>query len=75
MGLKETQCQMILEYLDTHESINFHNALDMGITRLASRICDLKKKGYMIKRDVIQDYDEDGNHICYHVEYSFLKED
>lgn len=51
-----TQNQRILEYLDTHGSITQIEALNhLGIMRLASRISDLRRKGYRIdsKMDVV----------------------
>ena len=42
-----TQEERIIEYLNDWGSITTYEAFnDLGITRLASRICDLKKKGY-----------------------------
>ena len=37
------QCQMVYDYMMNHGSINIIQADAMGIKRLASRICDLKK--------------------------------
>ena len=72
-SLKGTQNQRILEYLSEHESINFHNALDMGITRLPSRICDLKRLGYSFTKRTKQAYDEDGDFLCNYAEYHLEK--
>lgn len=45
-----TQNQRILDYLDSHGSITQLEALSqLGIMRLASRISDLRKRGYMIE--------------------------
>ena len=47
--MKATQCDQILDYMKTFGSINPLQALyDIGCFRLASRISDLKKKGYPI---------------------------
>ena len=47
--MKKTQCELILEYIKEFGSINPIQALqDIGCFRLASRISDLKKKGYPI---------------------------
>jgi hypothetical protein len=42
-----TQCEMILKYLEENGSITTYESFtELFITRLASRICDLKKMGY-----------------------------
>ena len=44
-----THCEQIVEYMERFGSINPLQALqDIGCFRLASRISDLKKKGYPI---------------------------
>lgn len=49
---KPTQAQRVLEYIETFGSITQLEALrDIGVMRLASRISELKKKGYAIKSD------------------------
>ena len=53
--MKATQAQRVLDYMDTFGSITQLEALqDLGVMRLASRISDLKKKGYPIKGDVVE---------------------
>lgn len=45
-----TQCDMILDYLKDFGEITQLDALkDLGIMRLASRVSELKRKGYAIK--------------------------
>lgn len=45
----QTQCQRIIEYIVKHRSITSAEAMDeFGCYRLASRIHDLKKRGYPI---------------------------
>ena len=45
-----TQCEKILRHLRDYGSINPLEALEQyGIMRLASRITDLKQRGYMIQ--------------------------
>ena len=47
--MKETQAERILAYIEEFGSITQMDALrDLGCMRLASRISDLKKKGYAI---------------------------
>lgn len=49
---KTTQCDLILDYMDEFGSITPLEAIrDLGVYRLASRISDLKKKGYPIQSD------------------------
>lgn len=44
---KKTQCERILDYFNDFGSITSLEAMrDLGCMRLASRICDLKRKGY-----------------------------
>lgn len=44
-----TQNERILRHLNTYGSITTYEAFsEYGITRLASRICDLRKDGYAI---------------------------
>ena len=42
-----TQCDRVIQYIRDFGSISTREAmLDIGCMRLASRICDLKDKGY-----------------------------
>lgn len=51
---KVTQAHRVLDYLDENGSITQLEALqELGVMRLASRISDLKKKGYPIRSDVV----------------------
>lgn len=46
-----TKCERILRHLQDYWSITTFEAYqEYGITRLASRICDLKQSGYDIRR-------------------------
>ncbi len=52
--MKVSQCEQIIAYMKKHGSITQLDAyLDIGCWRLASRISDLKRKGYLIKREMI----------------------
>lgn len=47
--MKVTQCQRIIDYMTQFGSISTLEAFtDLGVARLASRIHDLKVKGYKI---------------------------
>ena len=49
-----TQCEAILDYMENHDNITQRDALNhLGCARLASRICDLRKKGYDISEERI----------------------
>ena len=43
-----TQTEFVINYIKTHGSINARQAHANGITRLAARIDDLKRKGYAV---------------------------
>ena len=46
---KATQAEMVLDYIQEFGSITQYEAFrDLGVSRLASRISDLKRKGYNI---------------------------
>ena len=67
---KATQAERVLAYIDKYGSITQFEAMqDLGVMRLASRISDLKKKGYPIKSEVVavkNRFEED----CYIKRYS-----
>ena len=47
--MKTTQCERIVQYMQEFGSISTIEAFsDLGVTRLASRINDLKRMGYRI---------------------------
>ena len=49
---KATQTERVLDYIEEFGSITQMDALrDLGVMRLASRISDLKKKGYPIESE------------------------
>ena len=69
-----TQCEKIIEYMDTFGSITTYEAfIDLGIARLASRICDLKKEGYPIKTETVAATNRYGEKIHYS-RYSIKRE-
>lgn len=52
--MKISQCEKIVEYMKKHGSITQIEAfVDIGCFRLASRINDLKRQGYAIRREMI----------------------
>ena len=51
---RPTQCQRLLDYMSRHKSITQIEALsELGILRLASRISELRRKGYAISREMV----------------------
>jgi len=51
---KPTQNERILKYIEKFGSITQFEALqDLGILRLASRICDLRRLGYPITSEMV----------------------
>lgn len=53
MDRKLTQCEKILQYIEREGSITPLVALrEFGCMRLASRITDLKRKGYIITKEM-----------------------
>ena len=50
-----TQAQRVLAYIEEHGSITQKEALiDLGVMRLASRVSELKKKGYDITGEMVK---------------------
>lgn len=70
-----TQAQRVLDYIDQFGSITQLEALrDLGVMRLASRISDLKKKGYPIKSEMETVHNRYGE-PCYIKRYSLAVAD
>ena len=66
-----TQCERLLEYLNTHDSITQMEALnELGIMRLASRVSDLNRQGYDIQKKMIVVKNRWGESCCI-ASYSF----
>lgn len=61
-----TQCEKILRYIEENGSITPLDAMrEFGCMRLASRICDLKKAGYNIKREMETGKNRKGEPVLY----------
>ena len=64
-----TQCDRVLAYMRTNGSITSKEAMDhLGCERLASRICDLRKRGHCIIKYTEKGrnrYDEPTNYARY----------
>ena len=50
---KPTQCDRLLEYMKKRSITQIEALQELGIMRLASRISDLRKLGYLISRKMI----------------------
>lgn len=72
---KTTQAERILAYMEEFGSITQMDALrDLSCMRLASRISDLKKKGYPIKSEMETVHNRYGE-PCYIKRYSLAVAD
>lgn len=73
--MKETQCDRILRHMRDYGSISAIEAItEYGILRLASRISDLKKRGYRIISDTGTAMNRYGETTRYSV-YKLIEED
>ena len=63
-----TQCERILKYMDDFGTISTMQAFgDLGVTRLASRIHDLKQMGYDIESETRYSKNRYGENTHYSV--------
>lgn len=73
---KASQCQRIIDYIVKHGSISSSEAMDdLGCFRLASRIHDLKKRGYPIVdkwETGMNRYGEDTRYKTYSLEEEWI---
>lgn len=60
-----TQCQMILQMMQENGSVSSMEAYAEGITRLASRVHDLKRMGYEIDSETVYAKNRFGKRIHY----------
>lgn len=67
--MKETQSERVLNYIDERGSITTLDAFrDLGITRLAARIHDLRREGIDIDGEMIEEENRFGEKVrfmCY----------
>lgn len=70
-----TQCERIMRHLEKFGSISTYEAFtEYGITRLASRICDLRQQGIEIKSEFKTSKNRFGEPVSYCV-YSLADDD
>ena len=63
-----TQCERVLQYMDDFGTISTLEAFnDLGVTRLASRIHDLKRMGYRIESETRSSRNRYGESVHYSV--------
>ena len=60
-----TQCQKVLKRIEDKGSITTMEAFEMGITRLASRVHDLRRMGINIVSETVYGKNRDGDSIHY----------
>lgn len=66
MSRKPTQCDRILDYMLRFGSISTYEAFnDLGVTRLASRINDLKDIGFVINSEFETRKNRFGDSVSY----------
>ncbi len=62
--MKKSQCEKIVEYMQKYGTITQAQAyVDIGCWRLASRISDLKRRGYAIRSEMIKVKNRDGEDV------------
>lgn len=72
--MKITQRQLILNYIQDFGSITPIEAFsDLGITKLATRISEMRKDGMQFKIDTVKSKNRYGKTVWF-AKYSFLKE-
>lgn len=70
-----SQCDRIVQYIEDFGSITTMQAFaDLGCTRLASRICDLRKRGYDIESEFVSDVNRYREPVSYKRYYFARKE-
>ena len=68
------QCQRIVNYISKFGSITpFQAFADLGITKLATRISEMKKKGYVFNQEMITTKNRYGE-TCQFMQYSLVSE-
>ena len=73
-GKEVNQNDLVLAYIRAYGSITTLEAFrDLGISRLASRICDLKKQGYVFRRDTAKGKNRFGKRVHF-TRYSLIEE-
>lgn len=67
-----TQCEKVMNYIEKYGSISTWEAFrDLGVTRLASRIHDLKNEGVQFERTKEYAKNRDGDKVHY-IRYTLI---
>ena len=73
--MKVTQRQLILKYIQDFGSITPMEAIsNFGITKLATRISEMRKDGMQFQIDTVKSKNRYGKTVCF-AKYSFPKEE
>lgn len=68
LASKPTQCDKIIKYMRDFGEITAYNAfIDLGITQLAARIFELKRKGYTFTTEFRSAKNRYGEQVSYKV--------
>lgn len=63
---KTTQCDRIVKYMQDNGSITSWEAMkELGCMRLASRIHDLRKRGFNVIKEMVADENRYGESVSY----------
>ena len=69
------QTDRLLGYLKSHGHINpLESWSELGIYRLASRICDLRKEGWNIEKEMVSVKNKYGERVTF-AEYTLAQDD
>lgn len=61
-----TQCEKVIRHLEDYGSLSSMEAVqEYGIMRLASRVSDLKRLGFPVKRVMESSKNRYGESVCY----------
>ena len=73
-GKEVNQNDLVIAYIRAYGSITTLEAFrDLGISRLASRICDLKKQGYVFHKDTAKGKNRFGKSVHF-TRYSLIED-
>lgn len=72
-GKEVNQNDLVIAYIRAYGSITTFEAFrDLGVARLASRICDLKKHGYTFHKEIAKAKNRLGKNVCF-TRYSLIE--
>ena len=71
LDTRESQCERVLAYMVEHGSCSLFSDFGKHISRLPSRIIDLKRRGYAITNH-LRKYHESGKFVFNYAEYRIV---